>query len=98
MTYSDATYRKAAKNVVKKGMDRKTAIKKAKVSAWKNAGVMAASSALSILAINNADKIGDAVSKYANEKAIQKANAGLAKIGTYSYKHIAGDVYEKVMK
>ena len=97
-TYGNSLYKKAAKDVVKKGMDRKTAVKKAKVKAWKQTGAIAATSALLTIASKNQDKIADAVRKYANEKAMQKANAGLAKIGTYTYKHVAGDVFEKVMK
>lgn len=38
------------------------------------------------------------ISKYANQKAIQRANAGLARIGTFQYEKIAGDVYRTVMK
>lgn len=36
--------------------------------------------------------------KYANTKAIQRANAGLARIGTFQYEKVAGDVYRMVMK
>ena len=39
----------------------------------------------------------DYIRKYATSKAKQKANLSLAKIGQYKYKHIAGDVYERVM-
>ena len=92
--YSPQVYKKAAKNVVKKGMDRKTAIKKAKTSAWIQTGAAAATSALSMLAMANANKIA----KYANERSIQKANASLARIGTFTYKKVAGDVYERVMR
>ena len=35
---------------------------------------------------------------YANEKAIQKAQKGLARIGTFQYEHVAKNVYQKVMK
>ena len=92
--YNDATYRKAAKNMVNKGMDRKTAISKAKASAWKNTGVMVAG----YLLYRNRDKLISGVKKYASQKAIQKANKGLARIGTMQLKHVAGDVYEYVMK
>lgn len=44
-----------------------------------------------------AQKAIRAVSRYANQKAKQRANASLARIGTYRIKHIAGDVYEFVM-
>lgn len=37
------------------------------------------------------------IKRYATEKAGQRANASLARIGQYTYKHIAGDVYQKVM-
>lgn len=36
--------------------------------------------------------------KYANTKAIQRANAGLARIGTFQYEKVAGDIYRTVMK
>lgn len=36
--------------------------------------------------------------KYANAKAIQRANAGLARIDTFQYEKVAGDVYRMVMK
>lgn len=36
--------------------------------------------------------------KYANNKAMQKANAGLARIGTFQYEKVAGNVYRTVMK
>lgn len=35
---------------------------------------------------------------YANEKAIQKAQKGLTRIGTFQYEHVAKNVYQKVMK
>lgn len=35
--------------------------------------------------------------KYVNEKTIQKAQKGLARIGTFKYKHIAKNVYQRVM-
>ena len=38
------------------------------------------------------------MSKYANQKAIQRANAGLTRIGTFQYEKVAGDVYRTVMK
>ena len=37
-------------------------------------------------------------SKYANTKAIQRANSSLARIGTFQYEKVAGDVYRIVMK
>ncbi len=40
----------------------------------------------------------EAARKYANNRAKQKANAGLARIGTYSYRKVAKDVYESVMR
>ena len=92
--YNDATYRKAAKNMVNKGMDQKTAISKAKASAWKNAGIAVAGSFL----YANRDKVISGVKKYANAKAIQRANSGLARIGTMKLKHVGQNVYEYVMK
>ena len=92
--YSPQAYKKAAKNVVKKGMDRKTAIKKAKTSALIQSGAALAASALSILGRANSDKIA----KYVNERSIQKANASLARIGTFTYEKVAGDVYNRVMR
>lgn len=38
------------------------------------------------------------ISKYANTRAMQRANDGLAKIGTFQYERVAGEVYRKVMK
>lgn len=37
------------------------------------------------------------IRRYATTKAKQRANSTLARIGQYTYKHIAGDVYERVM-
>lgn len=39
----------------------------------------------------------DYIRKYATTKAKQRANSSLERIGQYTYKHIAGDVYERVM-
>ena len=36
--------------------------------------------------------------KYANQRAMQKANAGLARIGTFQYEKVAKNVYRQVMK
>lgn len=52
---------------------------------------MLASPAVANMTINS-------VRKYANEKAIQKANAGLVKIGTMTLTKVAGNVYEYKMK
>lgn len=94
MTYNDATYKKAAKNMVDKGMDQKKAISNAKMSAWRNSGMAVAGSLL----IANSDKIVSGIKKYANQKAIQRANAGLARIGTMKLVKVAGNVYEYKMK
>ena len=80
--------------MVNKGMDQKTAISKAKASAWKNAGIAVAGSFL----YANRDKVISGVKKYANAKAIQRANSGLARIGTMKRKHVGQNVYEYVMK
>lgn len=94
MTYSSATYRKAAKNMINKGMDQKTAVSKAKVAAWRNTGIAAASAFI----YANRDKIYSGVKKYANAKARQRANAGLARIGTMKLAKVAGNVYEYKMR
>ena len=92
--YNDATYRKAAKNMVNKGMDQKTAVSKAKMSAWKNTGMMVAGS----LVYANRNKILSSVKKYVNQKAMQKANQGLARIGTFQLEKVAKNVYQEVMR
>lgn len=38
------------------------------------------------------------LARYANEKNIQRANAGLARIGTMKYKKVAKNVYQQVMR
>lgn len=88
--YGDSVYKKAAKNVINKGMDQKKAVSKAKRQAWRSAGVAVATS----LALNNADKVAGHVKRYANDRARQKANASLARIGTMKLKHVGKNVYE----
>lgn len=92
--YGNATYMKAAKNMVNKGMDQKTAVSKAKAAAWRNSGLAAAGLFLYV----NKDKLIDGVKKYANARAMQKANAGLARIGTMKLVKVAGNVYEYRMR
>lgn len=75
-------------------MDQKKAISKAKMSAWRNYGMIVAGNIL----ISNSDKIISGIQKYANQKAIQRANAGLARIGTMKLVKVAGNVYEYRMK
>lgn len=94
MTYNSATYRKAAKNMINKGMDQKTAVSKAKAAAWRNAGLMVAGQ----FAYANKDKAVNVVKKYANQKAMQRANASLARIGTMKLTKVAGNIYEYRMK
>lgn len=94
MTYNSATYRKAAKNMVNKGMDQKTAVSKAKAAAWRNSGLAVAGTFL----YANKDKLIGDVKKYANTRAMQKANAGLARIGTMKLTKVAGNVYEYRMR
>ena len=94
MTYSDATYRKAAKNMVNKGMSQEKAVSKAKVEAWRNTGIAAAG----MFMYANKDKIISGVSNIANQRAMQRANKSLAKIGTLTYEKVAGNVYKQVMK
>lgn len=40
----------------------------------------------------------NSISKYANVKVQQRANASLAKIGTLQYEKVAGDIYRQVMR
>ena len=94
LKYNRSTYKKAAKNMVNKGMDQKTALSKAKVAAWRNTGIAVASA----FAYMNRDKIASSVKKYANAKARQRANAGLARIGTMKLTKVAGNVYEYKMR
>lgn len=94
LTYNSSTYKKAAKNMVNKGMDQKKAVSKAKVSAWRNTGIAVAGQIL----LANKNKILGGVKKYANAKATQRANAGLARIGTMKLVKVAGNVYEYRMK
>ena len=78
---------------LRKGMDKKTAISKAKVAAWRNSGIAVASA----FVYANGDKIASSVKKYANAKARQRANAGLARTGTMKLTKVAGNVYEYKM-
>lgn len=94
LKYNNSVYKKAAKNMVDKGMDQKKAVSKAKMSAWGNYGMIVAGNIL----ISNSDKIISGIQKYANQKAIQRANAGLARIGTMKLVKVAGNVYEYKMK
>ena len=77
MMYYDSTYKKAATNIVNKGMDEKTAI----------------ATAASLL-YSNKDVLAYHAKKYETEKARQKANKGLARIGTMKLKHVGKNVYE----
>lgn len=45
-----------------------------------------------------AQKVKDYVKSQAYQRGMQKANAGLARIGQYTYEHVAGNVYREVMK
>ena len=92
--YNNATYKKAAKNMVDKGMDQKTAVSKAKMEAWRNTGI----SVTGAILYANRHKIVNSVKKYANAKAIQRTNAGLARIGTMKLTKVAGNVYEYKMR
>lgn len=94
MTYQKDVYKKAAKNMINKGMDQKTAVSKAKIAAWRNYGLIVAGQYV----YRNKNKIISSVKKYANQKAMQRANAGLAKIGTMKLVKVAGNVYEYKMK
>lgn len=94
IAYQDSVYKQAAKNMIDKGMDQKTAVSKAKIAAWRNYGLMVAGQYV----YRNRNKIISSVKKYANQKAMQRANAGLAKIGTMKLVKVAGNVYEYKMK
>lgn len=94
MTYQDGVYKNAAKYMIDKDMDQKTAVSKAKIAAWRNYGLMVAGQYM----YRNRNKIISSVKKYANQKAMQRANAGLAKIGTMKLVKVAGNVYEYKMK
>lgn len=94
IAYQGSVYKQAAKNMIDKGMDQKTAVSKAKIAAWRNYGLMVASQYV----YRNRNKIISSVKKYANQKAMQRANAGLAKIGTMKLVKVAGNVYEYKMK
>jgi hypothetical protein len=94
IAYQGSVYKQAAKNMVDKGMDQKTAVSKAKIAAWRNYGLMVAGQYV----YRNRNKIISSVKKYANQKAMQRANAGLAKIGTMKLVKVAGNVYEYKMK
>lgn len=63
-------------------------------AAAKGAAITAA--VLAAPAVANATM--SSISKYANTRSIQRANAGLARIGTMQYKKVAGNVYEQVMR
>ena len=92
------TYKKAAKKMVDRGMDEKSAVKSARRSSMVGAG---ASIAAGILYRNrNAikDKAVKAVDNRIKAKGMQKANAGLKRIGTFQYEKVAGNVYKTVMK
>ena len=90
MRYDKATYRLAAKNMVNKGMDQKTAVSKAKASAWRNVELYVAGR----IAYDNRDKVINSIKKYANTKTMQRTNRNLARIGTMKLKHVGKNVYE----
>lgn len=94
MTYSTGTYRQAAKNMVNKGMNQEKAVSRAKMAAWRNAGIAAVSSYV----YANRHQLASSIKKYVNTKAKQRANAGLAKIGTLKLTKVAGNVYEYRMR
>ena len=73
------------------GRARSEEYAKTMAKAYTTTAVMLATPAIANRTINS-------VRKYANEKAIQKANAGLAKIGTMTLTKVAGNVYEYKMK
>ena len=94
MTYSTGTYRQAAKNMVNKGMSQEKAVSRAKMAAWRNAGIAAVGSYV----YANRHQLASSIKKYVNTKAKQRANAGLAKIGTLKLTKVAGNVYEYRMR
>ena len=46
----------------------------------------------------NSDKIVSGLNNYVNQRAMQKANATLARIGTMKLEKVAGDIYKYRMK
>lgn len=97
-TMNIKTYKKAAKKMVDKGMDEKSAVKSARRSSMVNAGASVAAAIL----YNNRNAIKDkavkAVDSRVKTKGMQKANAGLKRIGTFQYEKVSGNVYKQVMK
>ena len=93
LMYGKGTYRKAAMNMVNKGMDQKTAVSKAKAAAWRNTGLAIAAS----VAFVNRDKLISGVKQYAITKAMQRVNKGLNRIGTIKLVKVAENVYERRM-
>ena len=93
LMYGNGTYRKAAINMVNKGMDQKTAVSKAKAAAWRNTGLMIAASVV----FANRDKLISGVKQYAITKAMQRVNKGLNRIGTMKLVKVAENVYERRM-
>lgn len=51
-----------------------------------------------VVTIIGGKKLSKAAVRYANQKAMQRANAGLARIGTLQYEKVAKNVYRTVMK
>ena len=98
MMYRDYVYKNAAKKVVDEGMDRKTALSKAKTQAWIKSGELYAVGTIMRLSANYSDEIVSGLKNVINQRAIQKANAGLARIGTMKLEKVAGDIYKYRMK
>lgn len=93
LMYGKGTYKKAAINMVNKGMDQKTAVSKAKAAAWRNTGLGIAASVV----FANRDKLISGVKQYAITKAMQRVNKGLNRIGTIKLVKVAENVYERRM-
>ena len=98
LMYRDYVYKNAAKKVVDEGMDREKALSKAKTQAWIKVGKVYAAGAIMQLSIAYSDKIASGLKNVINQRTIQKANAGLARIGTMKLAKVAGDIYEYRMK
>ena len=61
-------------------------------------GKVYAAGAIMQLSIAYSDKIASGLKNVINQRTIQKANAGLARIGTMKLAKVAGDIYEYRMK
>ena len=96
--YKDYVYKNAAQKVVDEGMDREKALSKAKAQAWIKVGEAYAAGAILNFSAAHLDEIAYGLKNIINQRTIQKANAGLARIGTMKLEKVAGDIYKYRMK